>query len=132
MAIGKITKIEVLLLVMTGLFLCGLLALSSHDQRQAGEIETAETAEQESFMPDVSPVDLNTATAEDLVRLPGIGEELAQRILEYRASVGEFTSPEELMNVSGIGEAKFSELKERVTVEIGSEAQMAEEGEAAE
>ncbi|MCQ2448004.1 MAG: helix-hairpin-helix domain-containing protein, partial [Oscillibacter sp.] len=67
------------------------------------------------------PVDLNTAEQEDLERLPGIGEELARRILAYREETGGFTSLEELMNVSGIGEKKFAALDGYITVNGGDE-----------
>jgi competence protein ComEA len=67
-------------------------------------------------LPDVSPLDLNTATAEELTQFPGIGEELANRIVEYREANGPFESVEELMEVSGIGEAKFAALEEQITV----------------
>ncbi|HKD99068.1 MAG TPA: ComEA family DNA-binding protein [Micromonosporaceae bacterium] len=61
-------------------------------------------------------VDLNTATAADLDTLPGIGPALAQRILDYRTQHGGFHSVDELRNVSGIGDAKFAEIKDLVTV----------------
>ena len=63
-----------------------------------------------------SKIDLNTATAEQLMELPGIGEAKAAGILEYRKRVGRFTDIEEIMNVSGIGEAMFEKIKDKVTV----------------
>lgn len=62
------------------------------------------------------PIDLNQATMEQLQTLPGIGPELAQRILAYRTESGSFKSVEDLMNVKGIGERKLSKLRDRVTV----------------
>jgi competence protein ComEA len=61
-------------------------------------------------------VDINTATVADLDTLPGIGPALAQRIIDYRAQHGAFHSTDELRNVSGIGDAKFAEIKDLVTV----------------
>lgn len=61
-------------------------------------------------------VDLNTATAEALEQLPGVGPVLAQRILEFRTTHGRFSSVQELQDVTGIGERKFADLKPRVTV----------------
>ncbi|REF37776.1 competence protein ComEA [Thermasporomyces composti] len=61
-------------------------------------------------------VDLNTATAEQLEMLPGVGPVLAQRILEFRARHGRFSSVDELREVAGIGERRFAELAARVTV----------------
>ena len=48
--------------------------------------------------------------------MPGIGEELARRIVEYRENNGPFSAVEDIMQVSGIGESKFAGLKDRVTV----------------
>ncbi len=61
--------------------------------------------------------DLNAATAEELARLPGIGEVLAGRIVEYRAEHGPLNSVEELMNVRGIGESKLEKLRGLVFVD---------------
>lgn len=61
-------------------------------------------------------INLNTATAEQLMTLPGIGEARAADILAYRAKIGQFTDIEELMNVSGIGEARFERVKDKITV----------------
>lgn len=52
---------------------------------------------------DSGPVDVNVATAAELITLPGIGPALAQRILEYRAAHGSFDSIQDLADVSGIG-----------------------------
>jgi competence protein ComEA len=61
-------------------------------------------------------VNLNTATATQIARLPGIGEKAAQRIIEYREKNGGFKKIEELMNVKGIGEKSFLKLKPLITV----------------
>ena len=61
-------------------------------------------------------VNLNTATIEQLMTLPGIGEARAKEILAYRAKIGRFTDIEELMNVSGIGESRFENVKDKITV----------------
>lgn len=63
------------------------------------------------------PLDLNSATAEDLDKLPGVGEVLAKRIVDYRTSHGGFRSVEELQRVDGIGSRKFQELKDKVKVD---------------
>jgi competence protein ComEA len=61
-------------------------------------------------------VNLNAATATELDSLPGVGPVLAQRIVDYRAQHGPFSSVEQLREVSGIGAAKFANLRSRVTV----------------
>ena len=61
-------------------------------------------------------VNLNTATQGDLEKLPGIGPAMAKAILDYRVKNGGFKKVEELMNVKGIGEKAFLNLKPRITV----------------
>jgi competence protein ComEA len=63
-----------------------------------------------------TPVNLNTATVEQLDGLPGIGPAMAARIVEYRQKAGAFKKVEELMNVRGIGEKNFLKLKPLITV----------------
>ena len=61
-------------------------------------------------------VNVNTATAEELETLPGIGEVLAATIIQYREEHGPFTSVDQLLDVSGIGEVTLEEIRELVTV----------------
>ena len=61
------------------------------------------------------PVDLNTATVDQLDALPGVGPVLAQRIVSWREAHGGFRSVEDLQQVPGIGARKFSDLKALVS-----------------
>jgi competence protein ComEA len=61
-------------------------------------------------------LDLNRATEQDFDALPGIGPRLAERIMEYRQSVGAFHSVNELRVVKGIGKKKFERIRSLVTV----------------
>ena len=61
-------------------------------------------------------IDINTADKLELMRIPGIGENKADRIIEYRQIHGRFGSVEELMNVSGIGSGMFEKMKDCITV----------------
>lgn len=62
-------------------------------------------------------VNVNIASEELLVTLPGIGPVLAQRIIAYREEYGHFTAVEDLLQVSGIGEKKLAALEDLVRVE---------------
>jgi competence protein ComEA len=61
-------------------------------------------------------VNINTATAEELDTLPGVGPSIAQRIIDYRTTHGPFRSIEDIKKVKGIGDATFEELKDKITV----------------
>lgn len=97
--------------------------LSAKERRRLAAANTpansAETAEQnsasynsvqESETALTGKVHLNTATAEELETLPGVGAVTAQRIVEYRSAHG-FARIEDLMNVKGIGQAKFNKMQ---------------------
>jgi competence protein ComEA len=62
------------------------------------------------------PVNINTATLEELETLPGIGPAIGQRILDYRTAHGPFRSVDDLLNVSGIGEKRLADLRPNITV----------------
>jgi competence protein ComEA len=66
--------------------------------------------------PGTGPIDLNSATADLLDTLPGVGPTLAGRILEWREQHGRFSSVDELLEVSGIGPKTLAELAPLVTV----------------
>jgi competence protein ComEA len=61
-------------------------------------------------------VNINTATAEQLQTLPGIGPALAKAIIDHRTKNGKFGKIEELINVKGVGQKKFQKMKDRLVV----------------
>ncbi|HEX9121877.1 MAG TPA: ComEA family DNA-binding protein [Actinomycetota bacterium] len=61
-------------------------------------------------------INVNTATAADLEALSGIGEVLAQRIVDYRTEHGPFATVDDLVDVSGIGDATLADIRDQVTV----------------
>jgi competence protein ComEA len=61
-------------------------------------------------------VNINTATTQQLTTLPGVGEKLAARIIEFRQKSGPFRTAQELMNVRGIGEKNFQKMQQYVLV----------------
>ena len=109
----KAVRTELILLGLTAVFLSGLLTVSYRDRATAEHVLPPEEVE-------VTLVDLNTAEAEELATLPGIGEGLAKRIVDYRTEHGPFEGPEGLMEVSGIGEKKLEELRDYITVSNGA------------
>ncbi len=61
-------------------------------------------------------VNINSATKSELETLPGIGSSTASKIINYRETNGNFKSVEELMNISGIGESKFNNFKDFISI----------------
>jgi competence protein ComEA len=64
---------------------------------------------------DVAPINVNTADAELLTELPGVGPSRAQAIVEYREANGNFESADDLTQVSGIGQATVDKFRDQVT-----------------
>lgn len=61
-------------------------------------------------------ININTATAKELTALDGIGEILSQRIVDYRNTHGAFKQIEDIKNVSGIGDVRFRQIADFITV----------------
>jgi competence ComEA-like helix-hairpin-helix protein len=62
-------------------------------------------------------ININTASAHDLEKLPGVGDTIAERILAHRAQYGPFRRPEHLMMVRGISDGKFRKIRKMIVVE---------------
>jgi competence protein ComEA len=62
------------------------------------------------------PININTATAPELERLPGIGPSLAQKIVDYRDENGPFQKAEHILRVSGIGPSKFEQIQDLICI----------------
>lgn len=84
------------------------------EEPDSGE-ERPEESSRETFDPN-GTVNLNTAGLEELKSLKGIGDVLAQRIIDYRTQNGGFGSIEEIMEVKGIAEGRFAAIRDRITV----------------
>ena len=129
---GKITKTESFLLMMAAVFLLAMAGLYAQavsaaegtdytitTERKASQPIAPEPEETDGAKEGAKPVDINTASAEELETLPGIGSVLAQRIIEYRAEHGPFASVEDLLEVKGIGEATLDKFRDQIMVGPG-------------
>ena len=101
------TRMACILMLCLGLF-CG--SMPAMAQKTAADPATTAGAN------NAAKINLNSATAEQLASLPGIGAATAKLIIEHRTNVGKFNRVEELMNVKGIGEKKFEALKDLLTL----------------
>ena len=90
--------------------------LKDGDQIRIYTEEELETAAGGSSELEDGMMDLNSASKEQLMELPGIGETKAEAILSYREEVGGFQTIEELKNVSGIKESVFEKIKDKIIV----------------
>lgn len=123
-------KVSVLLAVVTALFVgftlglfvgrntgSGTVTLAVSPQMQTAPTTAATAAAETVPEETVSfPVNINTADADTLTALPGIGQVLAERIVAYRRQNGPFRVIEEITKVEGIGEKKAKAILELITV----------------
>lgn len=103
----KYEKYILIFLLFTGLLGVGLLY---------GKKSTAADSAGMPRIEEISVVNINTATEDELVSLKGIGPALAARIVEYRRENGNFASKEGLAEVKGIGPAKLEKIKDQITI----------------
>ena len=116
---GKLTTIEILLLAAAALFLAAVGAQYIHTARRSADVpwevvtghRTDDTAQVETHL------DLNSATAEQLEQLPGIGPVLAGRIVAWREQNGDYLIAEDLLAVEGIGMTRLQEIRDFIVTE---------------
>ena len=135
----KLTKTEKAAILLTGLFLVFTLGvhwgagrvrdsftISTQTEAPARQMVLDEAAEDTALAGDAAPesaaaadekININTAGADELMRLDGIGEKLAGRIIADREENGAFTRIEDITRVSGIGEVTYMNICGDITVE---------------
>ena len=115
-------KPQWILIGITGAFLCILLGFfigrnTSHNYINVNNSTQSQIESTTNTQKDDGRLDINTASLQQLTLLPGIGETIAQRIIDYRTKHGRFQSIDELLQVNGIGEKKFEQMKPYIKVD---------------
>jgi len=92
----------------------GILTGSSSGRQSTGNTSAGKS--NPFAKPGVGLININTASQADLETLSGIGPALAQRIIQYREKNGNFLTKEDIKNVSGIGDKRYEQLKDLISV----------------
>ena len=117
---GRVCGVYLVLAALTVLFAVSLAFLhkTSYEGTAHGDYTVSvQEKTDEITAPTRVLVNINTADAEELETLTGIGPSLAQAIVDYRAGHGAFRSAEDLLLVKGIGEAKLEGFRAEITLE---------------
>ena len=126
---GRLTRTEIAFLAAAAALLALAAGVRFHAAAAGGEVDVSPADRTEMIWETGSEtagpaeraggenIDINSADAETLCFLPGIGEVLSARIIAYREENGPFKDISEIMNVEGIGEATFDKIKDYITAE---------------
>ena len=120
----KVAAVVYALLLLAAVFALGWFAgtnaapaeIQVMTQPAAQSMDPGPAAPEQAGTKTAELIDLNTADQQTLQTLPGIGPELASRIVAYRERIGAFVTKEQIMDVEGIGEKRFAEMENLITV----------------
>ena len=116
---------RIVLVILAVMFLSGAVVLHAKRTRSFSDITVTRNGIKERFtlekvekvLKEERKINIDDATASEIYSIPGIGEVLAERIVEYRDTHGKFRHIKALLNVTGIGEKKLETITEYVRFE---------------
>ena len=105
----KIKRFVTLFVVMSVVMVFAANAYAAEEQAAKEKAAKSSSASKDL-------ININTGGVSELVKLPRVGEKIAQRIIEYREKNGKFKRIEDIMNVKGIGEKTFKQFEKMLTL----------------
>ena len=119
---NQLKKAKWIIVGITSIFMCLLVGIFIGRNSVKGTysvdyvLESKSQKSENHTVVEDGRIDLNSASLEQLQLLPGVGQSTAQQIIDYRLAHNGFTSIEELMNIKGIGEKKFEQIKQYIKI----------------